>query len=130
MIRYITEQEAIAFNHFAIERLSPNEQAGVKDANALNSAIMRPQQSLFGDDAYPTIHTKAAALVESLSQNHPFHNANKRTAFLCMYQFYFYNGYELVMDQKFAEDFIVDIVNHAYSFNAMSHTLEEYTKQV
>ncbi|WP_081804155.1 Fic family protein [Geobacillus thermocatenulatus] len=43
----------------------------------LNSAVNRPKQSAFGQDADPTLWLKAAALYASLCQNHPFHNANK-----------------------------------------------------
>lgn len=81
MTRFLTEQEAIMLNMHLIQTGSPDEQMGVKFPELLDSAINRPQQSAFGEDAYPTIFTKAAALFESLAKNHAFHNANKRTAF-------------------------------------------------
>ncbi|WP_155769446.1 Fic family protein [Mycobacterium asiaticum] len=48
----------------------------------LESAVLRPQATTFGDDAYPTTHEKAAALLHSLTRNHPFVDGNKRTAWL------------------------------------------------
>ena len=86
-MRYLTVQEVIAIHFVIMERYSPKEQKGVKDPALLESAVYRPQQSVFGQDAYPTIFEKAAALFESLAKNHCFYNANKRTAFVSLIQF-------------------------------------------
>ncbi len=127
MIRYITEQEVIAINLLVIERYSPKEQKGVKLPELLNSAINRPKQSAFGEEAYPTIFGKGGALFESLAKNHPFHNANKRTAFLALIQFLAYNGFQFTMSQKQAEDFVVDVVNQKYEFDEMVAIIKEYS---
>ncbi|WP_342423293.1 type II toxin-antitoxin system death-on-curing family toxin [Paenibacillus sp. FSL E2-0178] len=116
-IRYLTIQEVIAINVAMIQRYSTGEQIGVKNPGLLESAVLRSQSSAFGDDAYPTIFEKAAALFESLGQNHPFHNANKRTAFTALVIFLRYNGLRFKMEQKLSEDFTVDMVNHQYSFD-------------
>lgn len=116
MTDYLTPEEVIAINLYVIQEFSPHEQAGVRSPELLDSAVNRPRQSVFGDDAYPTIWEKAAALFESLAQNHPFHNGNKRTAFLALLQFLSYNGYQFTMAPKQAENFVVDVVNHKYSF--------------
>ncbi|WP_420850670.1 type II toxin-antitoxin system death-on-curing family toxin [Paenibacillus lutrae] len=60
--------------------------------------------STFGKDAYPTIWNKAAALFEPLGQNHPFQNANERTAFTALLIFLRYNGYHFKMPPKATED--------------------------
>lgn len=116
-IRYLTIQEVIAINVAMIQRYSTGEKIGVKNPGLLESAVLRSQSSAFGDDAYPTIFEKAAALFESLGQNHPFHNANKRTAFTALVIFLRYNGLSFKMEQKLSEDFTVDMVNHQYSFD-------------
>lgn len=113
-IRYLSVQEVIAINVAMIQRYSPGEHIGVKEPGLLESAIHRPQSSVFGEDAYLTIFEKAAALFESLGQNHPFHNANKRTAFTALVVFLRYNGLHFKMDTKQAEDFTVDMVNHQF----------------
>ena len=112
--RYLTVQGVIAINVAMIQRYSPGEFIGVKEPGLLESAIHSPQSYLFGEDAYPTIFEKAAALFESLGQNHPFHNANKRTAFTAMVIFLRYNGLHFKMDTEKAEDFTVDMVNHRF----------------
>lgn len=57
---------------------------GVRDMGLLESAIARPFQTFGGDDLYPSVFEKAAALAESLIINHPFVDGNKRTGFLAM----------------------------------------------
>ena len=62
-------------------------------------------------------------------QNHAFHNANKRTAFLSLLQFLSYNGYVFVIDQKQAEDFVVDVVNRNYTFEQMAAIIELHSRK-
>lgn len=126
MTQFLTEEEVIAINLYTISEFSPNEQTGVKLPDLLNSAVMRPQQSVFGQGAYPTLFEKAAALFESLAQNHAFHNANKRTAFLSLLQFLAYNGHGFEMDQQEAEDFVVDVVNHKYTFGQIVENIKNH----
>nr|WP_245703390.1 type II toxin-antitoxin system death-on-curing family toxin [Paenibacillus nuruki] len=73
-------------------------------------------QSLFGEDAYPSLFDKAAALLESLVKNYCFHNGNKRTAYLVVKSFLMINGYHLRMERVFAVEFIVDIATGNTSF--------------
>lgn len=124
-IRYLTVEEVYFINIMQIKTHSPKEQIGIKEPSLLDSAMNRPRQSAFGVDAYPDIPRKAAALFESLAQNHPFFNANKRTAFMALYTFLRYNGYHLKMDPSFADDFTVDVVNHNYPFADMVFIIQE-----
>jgi death-on-curing protein len=125
-MRYLTVEEVVAINFFIIGKYSPNELKGIKEPALLESAVYRSQQSVFGKDAYPTIFEKAASLFESLAKNHCFHNANKRTAFVALVQFLKYNGYYFTMPQDDAIEFVVDVVNHRYSFEQIVATIKEY----
>lgn len=125
-IRYLSVQEVIAINVAMIQRYSPGEHIGVKEPGLLESAVHRPQSSAFGEDAYPTIFEKAAAMFESLGQNHPFHNANKRTAFTALVVFLRYNDLLFKMDTNKAEDFTVDMVNHRFHFQEMVSIIEAH----
>lgn len=75
----------------------------VRDFGLLESALARPRASVFGQDAYPTIHEKAAALLESLVKNHALIDGNKRLGWVTMRLFYGYNGYTIsaTEDEKF-----------------------------
>ncbi|WP_342366563.1 type II toxin-antitoxin system death-on-curing family toxin [Peribacillus sp. TH16] len=79
-IIYLSTIQIIAINAIQIKFYSPTEQIGVKDPGLLDSAVNKPRQTILENDAYPSIHKKAEALFESISKNHAFHNANKRTA--------------------------------------------------
>ncbi|MFW5437643.1 type II toxin-antitoxin system death-on-curing family toxin [Paenibacillus apiarius] len=124
--RYLSVQEVVAINVAVIQKYSPGEHIGVKDGSLLESAILRPQSSAFGEDAYPSMFQKAVALFESLGQNHPFQNANKRTAFTALVIFLKRNGYHFVMDQKAAEDLTVDMVNHHYDFQDLVRLIQQH----
>ncbi len=82
---------------------------GVRDFNLLKSAAVRPLVTVMGQDAYPDLFLKAAALLESLSKNHPFLDGNKRTAFISAVVFLEVNGYQLNADQEEAADFVLQI---------------------
>lgn len=50
----------------------------IRDYGLLESALARPRASVFGQDAYPDLHVKAAALLHSLTRNHALVDGNKR----------------------------------------------------
>ncbi|MEC0202127.1 type II toxin-antitoxin system death-on-curing family toxin [Paenibacillus lautus] len=129
-IRYLTSQEVIAINVAMIQKYSIGEHIGVKNSHLLESALHRPQSSAFGEDAYLSIREKSAALFESMGQNHPFQNANKRTAFTALLLFLRYNGYRFITEPKQAEDFTVDMVNHKFTFQELTSLIKEYSIEI
>ena len=80
MTDYVTVVEALAIHADQIERYGGSP--GVRDQGLLESALFRPQSGY-----YPDLIEEAAALWESLSQNHPFVDGDKRTAFAIAYTF-------------------------------------------
>lgn len=129
-MRYLSEQEVIAINLLVINQYSPSEPKGLMNPNLLNSSVERPKQTVLGEDAYPTIFQEAAALFESLAKNHCFYNGNKRTAFVSLLQFLAYNGYRFVMEPKEAEDFVVDMVVHRYSFDEIANLIQRHCEKI
>lgn len=75
----------------------------VRDLGLLDSACHRPQASFLGQDAYPTLAAKAAALMHSLAGNHPLVDGNKRLALLATAVFLRINGHviDLTDDEAF-----------------------------
>ena len=67
----------------------------VRDIGLLDAAAHRPQASAFGQDAYPTIHEKAAARLEGVVRNHALVDGNKRLAWAAVVVFYDLNGFDL-----------------------------------
>lgn len=76
-------------------RVTNSSEAPVRDWGLLESAAARPQASIFGADAYPSLHEKVAALVHSLARNHALIDGNKRLALMAAYVMFELNGYNL-----------------------------------
>jgi len=66
----------------------------VRDAGLLASAAARPQTTVFGEDAYPSLEEKAAALLHALARNHPLVDGNKRLAWAATVAFLYVSGVE------------------------------------
>jgi death on curing protein len=81
----------------------------VRDLGLLDSACHRPQAGLFGQDAYPTLAGKAAALMHSLACNHALVDGNKRLALLATVVFLRINGYYLELTDEEAFDLTLSV---------------------
>ena len=69
----------------------------VRDAGLLESALARPRSTAFGEETYPSIHGKAAALLHSLARNQALVDGNKRLALAATIAFYGLNGVRLTL---------------------------------
>ncbi|MFT3876733.1 MAG: type II toxin-antitoxin system death-on-curing family toxin [Propioniciclava sp.] len=67
----------------------------IRDIGLLESALARPRVTVFGEDAYRTIHEKAAALLDSVVNNHALVDGNKRLGWVAVRLFYGLNGWQL-----------------------------------
>ena len=81
----------------------------VRDWGLLESALARPQASAFGEDAYPTLWDKAAALLLSLVGNHALVDGNKRVGFTCTVLFLRKNDVLLAFEEDEAYDFVIAV---------------------
>jgi death-on-curing protein len=69
--------------------------AGLRDRGALEAAVARPTMTFGGEDLYPDLASKAAALMHSLVMNHPFVDGNKRVGAQAALVFLFVNECEV-----------------------------------
>jgi death-on-curing protein len=81
----------------------------VRDAGLLESALARPQASAFGQDVYPSIYEKSAALLHSVARNHALVDGNKRLALAATIAFLGINGMRLTVTNDQAYDLILDV---------------------
>jgi len=81
----------------------------VRDYGLLESALARPQTTVFGADAYPGIHDKAAALLHSLVRNHALVDGNKRLGWVAVRLFYVLNDLDLRADHDDAFAFVMGV---------------------
>jgi death on curing protein len=79
----------------------------IRDVGLLESASARPRSTVFGEDAYPSIHLKAAALLHSIARNHPLVDGNKRLALAATLGFYGLNGLRLTLSNDEAYELIM-----------------------
>jgi death on curing protein len=81
----------------------------VRDAGLLESALARPRSTAFGEETYPSIHGKAAALLHSLARNHALVDGNKRLALAATIAFYGLNGVRLTLTNDEAYELVIAV---------------------
>lgn len=112
MTEYVTLVEALTFHADQIQRYGGD--SGIRDPGALESALFRPQTGYYDD-----LINEAAALWESMAQNHPFIDGNKRAAFAVTDVFLKMNGILITASPE-------DTVNFVYSlYDAKTFNFEE-----
>ncbi|MBI1390400.1 MAG: type II toxin-antitoxin system death-on-curing family toxin [bacterium] len=92
-MRYLTLGETLALHHMVMRQSGGCE--GLRDINALESAISQPRMTFGGEALYQTMIEKASALGFSIIMNHPFIDGNKRTGHAAMEVFLILNGFEI-----------------------------------
>jgi len=81
----------------------------VRDLGLIDAAVARPQSSAFGEDAYPTVKLKAAALLHSIVTNHALVDGNKRLGWLATTVFLDLNGESVDLDDDDAFRLVLDV---------------------
>lgn len=102
---YLSSEDVLVIAEHACDDM----QIVVRDAGLLESAVHRPSAAMFGEEAYPDLIDKAAALLQSLAVNRPFFDGNKRTAWLSCVTFLAMNGVDLRPDIDAAERLVIDV---------------------
>lgn len=94
----------------------------------LLSALGRPQATFDGKDLYPDLFSKAAALMDSLTRNHPFVDGNKRTAITSTGLFLRINGYRLVVENEEMVRFTLACAQAQLAFEEMVAWFKEHSQ--
>lgn len=98
----------------------------VRDLGLLDSALVRAQTRLYGQDAYPTLSLKAAAIVHSVINNHPMVDGNKRSAWVILNFFLVKNNRALSATQDEAYSFIMSIAERRIELEEIAAWLEDH----
>ncbi len=85
----------------------------VRDRGLLHAAVERSRASAFGEDAYPSLHEKAAALLHSIVANHALVDGNKRLGLASVIAFLGINGWRLTMNEDEAYDLVIEVARGA-----------------
>ena len=94
-----------------VARRAIQAEVAVRDVGLLESALARPRASAFGEDAYPDLHTKAAALLHSGARNHALVDGNKRLALAATIAFCGLNGRRLTLTNDEAYDLVIAVAS-------------------
>jgi death-on-curing protein len=98
----------------------------VRDLGLLDSALVRAQTRLYGQDAYPTLDLKAAAMVHSIINHHPMVDGNKRSAWVVLNFFLVLNNRQLRSSQDNAYRFIMSIAEKSMQLEDIAAWLEDH----
>ena len=101
---YLTLPELL---YIAERVLGPD--VAVRDHGLLESALARPQTTLFGEETYATVEAKAAALLHSVARNHGLVDGNKRLALSATLAFLGMNGYRLTFSNDEAYELVMAV---------------------
>jgi death-on-curing protein len=111
---YLTVAEVIAIHHHQIEEYGGEH--GMLNQGALEAAVFRPQTGY-----YNNLSEEAAALLESLVNNHAFLDGNKRVGFAAMHTFLLMNGFDLDVSSKAAYQFMIKAMEEGKFRFALLH---------
>ena len=100
----------------------------VRDRHLLRSAAARPMLSAFGQEAYPSLLEKAAALMHSLAAHHLFFDGNKRTATRATTVFLERNGLQPTWDDESIYQFVLEVAQNQHDVPAIADWLAEHTR--
>ncbi len=119
---YLTVEELLRIADSAV-----GGTAHVRDPGLLASAAARPQATVFGEDAYPGVLTKAAALMHSLVKNHALHDGNKRLGWLATVVFCALNGAEIDMPTDEAFELTIGVATDRYDLAQIEAILAKHS---
>lgn len=122
-MKYVSLKRVLFIHDQLVKRFGGS--LGVRDLGLLESALARPQASFGGEDLYPGIFEKAAALMHSLLKNHAFVDGNKRTALASTGIFLKLNGYALANRHEEELQFALNVENESISLEEIAAWLEK-----
>lgn len=125
MIRYLSAADIYVINEKIVGH-RPN----VRDRKLLRSAADRPAIRVFGEEQFPTIIDKAAAILHSIAYHHLFRDGNKRTAREAVILFLEANGYQSTWQADEAQAFILEVAQGKHEVEVISEWLATYTRPV
>ncbi len=124
-MNYLTPEQVLFLHARLIEETGGSH--GVRDVALLESAVARPRMMFGGEDLYPDLFSKAAALMNSLIRNHPFVDGNKRTGIAAAALFLRQNGRLLRATSPELEAFTVYVAESRPDIPEIAEWLERHS---
>ena len=123
----ISFEEAIQIHELLIQKFGGS--AGLRDPEALKSALTRPYQTFEEQDLYPTQEEKSAAVLESIISNHPFLDGNKRLGFVLMKLILLEAGLSIKASHDDVYNFIIEVAKGGHDINSITNWIMFHVDQ-
>ena len=127
-MKYISAQQVLFINARLISETGG--ETGLRDLALLESAVARLKESFDGNDPYPGLFEKAAALLDSLVNNHPFVDGNKRSGITSAAILLRINGIRMVCSQDELEAFTLQVASTHPPIEQLAIWLKEHAKTI
>ncbi|MEA1979337.1 MAG: type II toxin-antitoxin system death-on-curing family toxin [Chloroflexota bacterium] len=124
-MKYLSPHQVLFLHARLIEETGGSH--GVRDVGLLLSALGRPQATFEGKDLHPTIYQKAAVLSDSMINNHPFVDGNKRTGIGAAVLFLSLNGYVVTASNQELLDLTMQIAQKSITIGEVANWLERHS---
>lgn len=98
----------------------------VRDMGLLNGSLSRPQTTVYGEEAYPSLSLKAAALIHSVITSRPMTNGNKRTGWTLMITFLQLNNREVVSAPDDALEFVLSVATNSRELEDIARWIDDH----
>lgn len=127
-MRYLTVEQVLFIHARVVAETGGGH--GIRDLASLESAVARPQSTFDRKELYPDLFTKAAALLHSLVNNHPFVDGNKRTGIAATALFLRANGWHLTAGQGELEEFTLQVTASGAKVAALAEWLTRQCREI
>ena len=125
MTIYLTAEQVL-FVHYRLVSETGGEY-GVRDLGLLESAVARAKTTFDNQELYPDIFQKAAALMESLINNHPFMDGNTRTGIACTVLFLRQNGIMFSAKNAALKQFTLRVASSKLKLSEITRWLKKHS---
>lgn len=126
-MNYLTPEEILRLHFQVIEDYGGSH--GVRDEERVKSAVLAPQQEVFGAAQYPDVFEKSAVYLRNIIADHPFIDGNKRTGVTVAGVFLMRNGVGLTASPTELEDFAVRVAIERLDIPTIAAWLRIYAKK-
>jgi len=124
---YLSVEQVLALHRLLTLRFGGSSR--LRDRGALAAAVARPQATFGGEDLYPDLEAKAAALLHSLVMNHAFVDGNKRTGAAAAELFLSVNGVDLAADDEELVDITLAVARGEAGAEALAIWLRQRSRR-
>ncbi len=122
----LTLEQILQIHVLVVEQTGGSQ--GLRDLGRLEAVLATQTQTVMGDEAYPTIYEKSAAVIMGIIANHPFIDGNKRTAMLAGLTLLSINNTQFVANPGEIEDFAVKIATEHLAVPDIANWLKEHCR--